>query len=92
MKFIIVTSVEHTLLYLQKPISLPICQSLTSIMQPQEERANESEAETVVDFSLTDVLEDEKLKEDYRSQWNVWRSQVSLLILIRTHERQSFMY
>jgi len=67
-------------------------QSLTSIMQSEEERANESEVETVVDLSLTDVLEEEKLKEDYRSQWNVWRSQVSLLILIQTHERQFFIH
>ncbi|CAO3671538.1 unnamed protein product [Umbelopsis ramanniana] len=44
-------------------------------MQSEEERSNESEVETVVDLSLTDVLEEEKLKEDYRSQWNVWRSQ-----------------
>jgi hypothetical protein len=52
-------------------------------MQPEEERTNESEVETVVDLSLTDVLEEEKLKEDYRSQWNLWRSQVGLLILIQ---------
>lgn len=60
-------------------------------MQSEEERAKESEVETIVDLSLTGVLEEEKLKEDYRSQWNVWRSQVSLLILIQTHER-NFSY
>jgi hypothetical protein len=61
-------------------------------MQSEEERANESEVETVVDLSLADVLVEEKLKEDYRSQWNVWRSQVSLLILVQTHEQQFFIH
>jgi hypothetical protein len=37
----------------------------------------ESEAETVIDLTLNNVHEDEKLKVDFHSQWNLWRMQVS---------------
>jgi hypothetical protein len=37
----------------------------------------ESEAETVIDLSLNNVHEGEKLKVDFHSQWNLWRMQVS---------------
>jgi hypothetical protein len=45
-------------------------------MQAEDVRSNECVAETIVDLSLATVLEEEKFKNDLRSQWNTWRSQV----------------
>ncbi|KAH8549338.1 aquaporin 9 [Umbelopsis sp. PMI_123] len=44
-------------------------------MQAEDVRSNECVAETIVDLSLATVLEEEKFKNDLRSQWNTWRSQ-----------------